>query len=284
MADVLLVAVSGAVACISASIAGVMVWRGRTPAKPTPQQRAARAPRGPRRTPKELLDLQKARYIAHLRETDPAAYDTYMQQLLGIRKDAPDPIGMVAGTMRGLREAGLIPDDEPGRAGEPEGSRIAEKLIEAVGPSMGPVLAELISSRQQGQPAASTSPVAPTAAPASAPQTAPAAPPAPAGPIPERPPLDAEPPMDFLSRMVVAGLDGKTPEQAALWFNNRTEQQARALVEALRQCPDSTLPAYIQHIGSTEDGGAPYLAWWLARPERWPWFVAGVRALRQIAA
>lgn len=216
----------------------------------------------------DLEKLERIRYLRWLRRYDPDAYDAAMRGAVGLpRSRSGDPLQAFVSTLETLRKAGLDQIIRP-----PEDNLLKE-VIRAFG--SGAALALLQS---QG--------LRPAVLPASTPNalgTPPPAVPPPDGASsapPADPPREAPGPLGGLSltsRLLIAQLEKRTPEEAADWLRSQTHPIARQVVQVLAQTPDDHLPALLGRLAQDAPDLAGAIAWLRSRPE---WFLQAVHCLR----
>lgn len=238
----------------------------------------------PQRSPSELEQIRKNRWLAKLEREAPADYDAYMKRKhfggLGAgAEDAPDSIQTTADTIGRLKALNLWPED-PSRAGE-GGSGLLE-LGKVLAQVLAPVLVQSVMQQQQpaapqiAAPAVQVLPP-PQLEPAPAPQIA--APTAPAAPRPNDEDSDDGPTLpepeqtegeDMISFIVKQQLAGKTPRQAAqllMKYGAQYPQFAGPLLVELQKTPDAQLPAAMARYGQQYPQFAGVVSWLAQYPE-----------------
>lgn len=211
--------------------------------------------RAPNRSGEDRLKAEKARYLAHLRRTNPRKYEDLMAREIGLGESTPnDPFEQVkklAGTVKELRESGLLPK-EP--AQEP-GERLVEKLIENAD-KLAPVAVGAFQAAQLG--------ATPRRIPAGEPfreQPAIAAPETTASLGEETMSLVERLKAEMLIDYIRTQLEHETPVQAAAWIRSQKHPAAQHLVNLIRQTDDANLFDRLEAELAGFPAYQPLLAW-----------------------
>ncbi len=228
------------------------------------QEKPKRQVRGKARPANERLAREEAAYLAHLRKTNPAKWAQIMEARMGLGIEKEDEFAQLEAMIARLKRMGLIKnprdlsDDEDG---------MVRDLIKALAPALAPALGGLLAAQQRSvapTPAVITAP-AQINPPAQAVQAEPAA------------SQEAPVPMSFLSRLVIAQLQNKSPREAAEWLQRRKEPEVRGVVDSLCQTPDERLPELLDAVAKQAPDYAGLIDWLRKRPE---WLLAAIHELR----
>lgn len=221
--------------------------------KPAPKKKT----RGPSRSAAERAKLEEVRFLQQLKDTNPQLYQEMMLKRLGLSVDQKDELAQLQGTVKKLREMGLIKSANDIDAGA--GAWVKDALA-----GLGILLQGI-----QGQPPRGLAPIGgqedPQAAPA--PAVRPVSPPAPAQPASLPTPKPQEDPM--ISQYLISQLHGKTPQQAAAWLAAQPYPQAQQLVTQLCQLPDQQIIPFLTQLGQQAPGWGEAVAWLQGQGEIW---------------
>ncbi|MCL5111243.1 MAG: hypothetical protein M1401_20685 [Chloroflexi bacterium] len=240
---------------------------------PKPQNKGGRPPGARSKPATEKLAREEARYLEHLRKTNPVKWAAIMEQRMGLSLQGPNDFEQFAETVKRMKEVGLLKSAKE-LAGEDDSFK---DIIAAVAPVVTAVVqaqtagaaqiaalaqqAALVQRQQALPPAAATAPT-----PEAAPKEDAAAPQSP-------------PEMSMQARVVKATLERMNPQQAAEWLVELDHPQIDELVTIICQTADDRLPALLTSLGQKSPEFAGVL-WWLAG--RGPWLGETAAALRRL--
>lgn len=259
------------------SMAAVALLR-RTPAPP--RRRGVRTG-VPGKSAAERKELRFERWLTKLERADPGEYNRVMQLRHGLvsAKSDDSDLDRYLATAAKMRAAGFD--------GGTDGGGVMGEIAKAVSQGLA-LVPEFLSRRSGGVPRVQVVPHRPAEVPAPAGQIA-AAVEAPK-PRPKKKPkttavaaaaepaADA-PPMTLQSRWVVAQLEGKSPEDAAVWLLGLPAAGTKDLVAAILATPDEGIPALLDEVAAANPDAAGLVAWLHA----WPNLMPTVHAIRERA-
>lgn len=215
-----------------------------------------------RRSADERLKEERLRYLRWLKGVNPAAYQQVMARDLGGQgTEQKSELAEWIERFREFQQAGLLPKNPKSESGSN-----AKEWIEAAVVALGAL------QMQNQQPAVRQQQATIIPFPNQAPAL-------PAATQPE-----SEASMSIMSHIVITGLQGKTPDEAALWLLSMAQSFPTALpiVTQLVATPDAQLPALLTAASQQYRDLAPAMAW-LNAPERQAWLFQTMAAIRRYA-